>query len=992
MIANNAEKFSILICNLVLGHSKVAQSQVGCINLLVGGIQVLNKTLVGLVSRSLASDNLFSSSSGISNLSHDDLLVLLNLGLHLGQGIDLLLHLQDSIPLFPLQVAENRLTGNVGLLNIFAKLDNLSLTLLVELHLGNGSTAGLIISLTKLFNLTCEVRSLTLSLGTSLTFSLQLFFSSLNTSLQFLDVLLGLGHQRLLIIKFGRQHLNILLLVANGVLNVSLFSLKISNRVLGHLQIPLHLSLLLLQIGSSLLLLVQASFKLIQSGLKLRLDLTQMLDLLLSTNKVLIRLGLGSRQVLLFLVQFVDHLILFSNLVLQNLDGVVTVALLSLNLGDGKFNILNVLLDSSNAARVSLDLSCELNSGGFFTLENVRFGGQLHLGLSLDLVGLGLSVSVDRDAALFLSQLLGHGTNFILQTTKTGLKLGSLVKSSLVLTIGGIGFLFKLSEFLLRIGKTNESSGLLDDDKPSPISHLEILSEVSLGNLDEFSLISLGSIDSATDSLESFSLDESDPLKDQVITSLLKLGKSSGSEEDKGMSKSVSLSVETNLVHEGIGGSLVVRGGSNLSLSQASISHLVVRIKHPVWESTHTNSDSFQHTITGELVHDQWRLNISWLLVSVGHKTTDKVRSTIVEGGQQLSQGDKVDRGDSLATASLLLLLALVLFGLGWLSWMVFPEEDKQGTLGSGLEDLNNSVIDRVLVLLKPVGDVVVDNTSVVRNAKVGILVSLGGRLQEDGKLAKGSLQLLFKGLVSSLGEEGLLFKNGPDTHGLLKHDDGSLQVHTKVNHDPVNTFLNVLLLFNNEHVVVEELLELLVDKVDGNLFESIVLEDLETSNIQDSAEVSLLECSINEGVVTLDNKPLEETVKDGSGNTSSGTSGLLNSLTLGDPLGSDLDSWLAESLEQGSSFNSAECGHLSSKGVWGDLLQLSLVITTLLDVDNTSSSHDTSSQHVAVKLLLLGETKNVEGILSVLQLLVVINGGNSGFALGDVDIVIDVA
>merc|ERR1719367_2357752 len=152
MIANNAEKFSILICNLVLGHSKVSQSQVGCINLLVGGVEILNKTLVGLVSRCLASDNLLSSSSGISNLSHDDLFVLLNLGLHLGQGINLLLHLQDSITLLPLQVAEDGLAGNVGLLNILAKLHNLSLSLLVELNLGNGSSTGLIVSVTKLFN------------------------------------------------------------------------------------------------------------------------------------------------------------------------------------------------------------------------------------------------------------------------------------------------------------------------------------------------------------------------------------------------------------------------------------------------------------------------------------------------------------------------------------------------------------------------------------------------------------------------------------------------------------------------------------------------------------------------------------------------------------------------------------------------------------------------------------------------------------------------
>merc|ERR1712012_1080578 len=184
-ISNNAEKFTILVGNLVLGHSKVSKSQIGSINLLVDGIQCVNQVLVGLVSRGLASANLLSGSSGISNFHHNDLLVLLNLGLHLLKGINLLLHLQHSIALLPLQVAEDGLAGNVGLLNILAKLDNLSLTLLVELNLGNGSSTGLIVSVTELFNLTSEVRSLTLSLGTSLTFGFKFLFSGLNTSLEF---------------------------------------------------------------------------------------------------------------------------------------------------------------------------------------------------------------------------------------------------------------------------------------------------------------------------------------------------------------------------------------------------------------------------------------------------------------------------------------------------------------------------------------------------------------------------------------------------------------------------------------------------------------------------------------------------------------------------------------------------------------------------------------------------------------------------------------
>merc|ERR1719295_2374179 len=215
-ITNNTEELSILIGNLVLAGSKVSKGKVGSINLLVDGIKVVNQVLVGLVSRSLASDNLISSSSSIRNFSHDGLLVLVN----------------------------------VGLLNILAELDNFSLTLLVKLNLGNGGTAGLIVSLTELLNLTSHVGSLALSLGTSLTLSLKLLLSSFNTGLEFLDVLLGLGNKGLLIIKLGGEHMNVLLLVGNGVLNIALLSLKISNSVLRHLEVSLNLSLLLLK-GSS---------------------------------------------------------------------------------------------------------------------------------------------------------------------------------------------------------------------------------------------------------------------------------------------------------------------------------------------------------------------------------------------------------------------------------------------------------------------------------------------------------------------------------------------------------------------------------------------------------------------------------------------------------------------------------------------------------------------------------------------------------------------
>ena len=82
--------------------------------------------------------------------------------------------------------------------------------------------------------------------------------------------------------------------------------------------------------------------------------------------------------------------------------------------------------------------------------------------------------------------------------------------------------------------------------------------------------------------------------------------------------------------------------------------------------------------------------------------------------------------------------------------------------------------------------------------------------------------------------------------------------------------------------MVVEELLKLLVDEVDGYLLEAVVLKDLEAGDVQHGAEVrflgkkitlsicfvfcSCLEGGVNECVVALDDQPLEESVKDGPG------------------------------------------------------------------------------------------------------------------------------
>ena len=58
----------------------------------------------------------------------------------------------------------------------------------------------------------------------------------------------------------------------------------------------------------------------------------------------------------------------------------------------------------------------------------------------------------------------------------------------------------------------------------------------------------------------------------------------------------------------------------------------------------------------------------------------------------------------------------------------------------------------------------------------------------------------------------------------LFNELNASSQVHPKVNELPFNAFLLVLLLFQHEHVVVEELLQFLIGEVDAQLLQAVEL------------------------------------------------------------------------------------------------------------------------------------------------------------------------
>ena len=67
------------------------------------------------------------------------------------------------------------------------------------------------------------------------------------------------------------------------------------------------------------------------------------------------------------------------------------------------------------------------------------------------------------------------------------------------------------------------------------------------------------------------------------------------------------------------------------------------------------------------------------------------------------------------------------------------------------------------------------------------------------------------------------------------------------------------------------------------------------------------------------------------------------------------------------------------------------MIVTALGLVDDATAGHDSCSQNVAIELLLSSKAEHVEGILSVEELLVVVDGVDLGLSLRDIDVVVDV-
>jgi hypothetical protein len=137
-------------------------------------------------------------------------------------------------------------------------------------------------------------------------------------------------------------------------------------------------------------------------------------------------------------------------------------------------------------------------------------------------------------------------------------------------------------------------------------------------------------------------------------------------------------------------------------------------------------------------------------------------------------------------------------------------------------------------------------------------------------------------------------------------------------------------------------------------------VENLETSNIQDTNEVSTLLLCV-QSVVTLLDEPFEETIEDTLAESTDGVVDLVLVTTLGDELVTDLDAGLKQVLVEILGVDTEQLGDLLTSL---DTISLSLLLATSLFELHGTHVHDSGSDLVDVVLLLLCETQDIEGLL----------------------------
>jgi len=177
--------------------------------------------------------------------------------------------------------------------------------------------------------------------------------------------------------------------------------------------------------------------------------------------------------------------------------------------------------------------------------------------------------------------------------------------------------------------------------------------------------------------------------------------------------------------------------------------------------------------------------------------------------------------------------------------------------------------------------------------------------------------------------------------------------------------------------------LETFVGVVDTQLIEGVVLEDLESSNIQDTDEIGSLHLGFESFVDTFDN-PEEHTFENSFAQSSDGVVDLHNRLTFVDVFSTDLDLWLDQRVKELFDWETEKMGDtLTISGI----CNFSLLITRLLLEFTVGEVKDCSSDLPHAQMLCFCESQNFDSVNCESVFFVIIHTVDVSHTIGKVEV-----
>ena len=230
--------------------------------------------------------------------------------------------------------------------------------------------------------------------------------------------------------------------------------------------------------------------------------------------------------------------------------------------------------------------------------------------------------------------------------------------------------------------------------------------------------------------------------------------------------------------------------------------------------------------------------------------------------------------------------------------------------------------------------------------------------------------EFLFEGHVSCFRKHAFFFEDGHDSQRSFNQVQSCGQVHAEVHHAPLDSFLAVLFLFKDEHMMVEKLLQFLVRVVDAQLLECVEFKDFKSGNIQDTDE------KVSRGVsrkssVDCGDDPVEKSLENSFANGAKSVRNLRTGLSLRDEISANLDARVTQRLYK---FSAGDSEHESGLFRCFSAIGFSLLFSLLVLEFHISRVHQTSCHLPDAGFLSRLKAENIKRAISCFEFLDIID------------------